>query len=190
MLSAGPSRPSPAAQRGTLDGCCIFSVVADEVAALSPFNKKCSSCSLAHSTHLTAAALTAGLLGLHLGPRLLARGFARVQQDQTWGAVPGRQSEGAGQRKRSRLSPPTTTSRPWPESRLGESGRPDELADRRRHFVLAANSSVVLHTCFAIDEKFEYPFWAVFDIFLIDLFIVFIVSLCAVRTTLAYNCFF
>ena len=109
----------------------------------SLFNKKCSSCSLAHSTHLTAAALTAGLLGLHLGPRLLARGFARVQQDQTWGAVPGRQSEGAGQRKRSRLSPPTTASRPWPESRLGESGRPDELADRRRHFVLAANSSVV-----------------------------------------------
>ena len=144
VLSAGPSPPSPAARRGVLDGCCIFSVVADEVAALSPFNKKCSSCSLAQSTHsLTAAAPCAGLLGLHLGPRLLARGFARVQQDQTWGAVPGRQSEGAGQRKRSRLSPPTTASRPWPESRLGESGRPDELADRRRHFVLAANSSAV-----------------------------------------------
>ena len=109
----------------------------------SLFNKKCSSCSLAQSTHLTAAAPCAGLLGLHLGPRLLARGFARVQQDQTWGAVPGRQSEGAGQRKRSRLSPPTTTSRPWPESRLGESGRPDELANRRRHFVLAANSSAI-----------------------------------------------
>ena len=139
------SQPSilPAAQRGALDGCCIFSVVAGEVGALSLFNKKCSSCSLAHSTHLTAAAPCAGLLGLHLGPRLLARGFARVQQDQTWGAVPGRHSEGAGQRKRSRLSPPTTTSRPWPESRLGESGRPDELANRRRHFVLAANSSAV-----------------------------------------------
>ena len=154
LLSAGPSRPSPRCttrrprrllhilrRRGR--GRCTL------------FNKKCSSCSLAHSTHLTAAALTAGLLGLHLGPRLLARGFARVQQDQTWGAVPGRQSEGAGQRKRSRLSPPTTTSRPWPESRLGESGRPDELADRRRHFVLAANSSAVKHTCFARDEKFE-----------------------------------
>ena len=150
-----PSRPSSPLHNAVPSTAAAYSPSSRTRSLHSLFNKKCSSCSLAHSTHLTAAALTAGLLGLHLGPRLLARGFARVQQDQTWGAVPGRQSEGAGQRKRSRLSPPTTTSRPWPESRLGESGRPDELADRRRHFVLAANSSAVKHTCFARDEKFE-----------------------------------
>ena len=38
--------------------------------------------------------LAAGLLRLCLGPLLLARGFAGVQQDQTRDAVPARQSGG------------------------------------------------------------------------------------------------
>ena len=77
-------------------------------------------------TAATAAALAAGLR-LCLGPPLLAGEFARVQQDQTLDAVPGRQSgggrQGKGSRPASPLSPPTTASWPRPESRPGESVR-------------------------------------------------------------------
>ena len=83
------------------------------------------SCALALQP--TAAALAAGCLRLCLGPRLLPREFAGVQQDQTLDAVPGRQSggerQGKGSRPASPLSPPTTGSGPRPESRPGESVR-------------------------------------------------------------------